>query len=373
MKIFNIASLLFISVVLTGCASSSLQGTTPDEVAISALRRNMAARKYQFEGKVLFSDINLHPAAQNQAKAQSLKQWLDKLSRAFSLNINGAIDLEKRLIELTPALHVKHRNLKSHMAFPLLIDAKAVQAYLDASALALFDSTGSVPHGKYVHFHLPPHYLDKVKNLDFEHFCRTIERSTLNAYTNINKNAYSFIPLSPEDRQHGAVRKIRLTLSAEEAEQLSSHTLGGIIKALSAFISPLVEHNGERKEGVKTWYDQLVLLTAGTFKQKHTQNMQLDFALNRKGDIVTLTESIRVVVPNFATAKIVFKARLFNYGNPTFTIHPTVEGSVDFKKLSIPPLLENVLAGKIFTHAAMEENAMSSMKKPSHLKKHRRK
>jgi hypothetical protein len=332
-----------------------MQNLPPDEVALAAIKQNMNAN-YQFEGTLALVNFKAL-SEQDQASVHTIQQ-LNKLFQALSLSFSGAIDIEKKLFEITPALQVKQRNFKSRIAFPILLDIEGLQAYIDASALAWFDSTNTVPQDKYIHFQLPQRYKEAVKRLDIHHFYADIQKSTLQAYSNIDKKAYNFIPLSNADRQQGAIQKIRISLSADEANAFSSHMLRGSMKAVATALFPLIDESEE----IRKWHDQFILFAqSGSVADQINQGMQLELTVNRHGDIMRLTEYSHFATDS-ATATLVLHLRLFNHGNPTFTLRPTAQNSIDFRELNIAAWAQNLLANNIFNYFTPEKNPASSLK-----------
>lgn len=335
MKKFTLAALLISSILAAGCATSPLSGTTADEVAIAALRQNAQERKYNFAAEVRLSEIkSLAPKEASAADAARQQQWLasgNRLADAMSVKMGGAVDLDKKQIEILPALHIDHRNISTYVAFPMRLDGQQFSMIIDPAAAALFDFTGTLPEGKYIRIALPPEYVDKIKYLDFGKIITDLQEKMLKNYTEIDKQAYSFVPLTQADLDMGGKQKIRLYLTAENLSKFYTNSLIATADVLTTHLK-----NEKTKDLAATL---LLLASLAGVDNQHANDITVDFILNRQGQIAGIHEALLMHVPDTLSARVSVLIRFSNYGHPTFTLHPQEQEIVDYKDTKLALLL----------------------------------
>lgn len=176
--------------------------------------------------------------AQEQAKVTQrfVQHWFDSLS----LRYQGAVDLPAARFEFVPQIRYQTPHALSYTELPIqfnfqdwsmMTDPAAVAPYMD---YALGKMTQSKPiQGKVLRLQLPENVVTELRRtVPFKSLLSTVPQAIDDAYTSLNKNAFTRLKMDTDGKKIGAAHRIGLQLNLEQSMNLSSALYASMARQL---------------------------------------------------------------------------------------------------------------------------------------------
>lgn len=323
------------SLALAGCATSPLAGKTADDAAIYTLQQNSLDARYNFDGSLSITDLQMPPALAGVADPVMVKE----VARSFNFDVRGAVDMPASRIELVPTFRFSRPNLESWVRVPMLFQLNTLTAWVDASALDL-----ALPqlHGKLLKLNAPQ---DKVADIPVDAVMRDLPLIIGAAYAAVDKKAFTFQPLSESDRQKGASYRIRLTLDPAADAQLG--------RAMLQEVAARVKRHSASKE-VQAFADVLSSEVAKT-QGELASDSQTELLVDSQAKLLAMEEQRTLRVPKLKGFSLTLRTNMAmrNHGQPVFTVVPTAANVLTLDELKAPSWFDGI-TGKHDGEAAAE-------------------
>ncbi|MFC3626126.1 hypothetical protein ACFOKJ_08245 [Vogesella amnigena] len=307
--------------LLAGCASSPLAGKRADEAAVETLYRHNVAARYNFSGESRITSLQL-PGKQ-RAELQALVQTL---AGSFRLQYAGAVDLTQQRVELIPTLRFTRPHAEAWLRFPLLLQLDTLTLYVDGSAMSLL-----LPslENKLVKFQLPE---EKARQLPVSAVLAELPDIVRRVYAAVERQAYSFQPLTAADAQQGVAYRIRLSLDPAAGRLLSQRMATELLDS--------IKRHGASAEVQEVATGLLKLAEADPLQLR--SESQTDLLVNRQGKLLALEESRTLSTPGEQGVSVgmLTQLNMSNEGKPVFTLQPSAANVVDYKDVSLPEWLK---------------------------------
>lgn len=307
--------------LLAGCASSPLAGKRADEAAVETLYRHNVAARYNFSGESRITSLQL-PGKQ-RAELQALVQTL---AGSFRLQYAGAVDLTQQRVELIPTLRFTRPHAEAWLRFPLLLQLDTLTLYVDGSAMSLL-----LPslENKLVKFQLPE---EKARQLPVSAVLAELPDIVRRVYAAVERQAYSFQPLTAADAQQGVAYRIRLSLDPAAGRLLSQRMANELLDS--------IKRHGASAEVQEVATGLLKLAEADPLQLR--SESQTDLLVNRQGKLLALEESRTLSTPGEQGVSVgmLTQLNMSNEGKPVFTLQPSAANVVDYKDVSLPEWLK---------------------------------
>ena len=307
--------------LLAGCASSPLAGKRADEAAVETLYRHNVAARYNFSGESRITSLQLpgKPRAELQALVQTL-------AGSFRLQYAGAVDLTQQRVELIPTLRFTRPHAEAWLRFPLLLQLDTLTLYVDGSAMSLL-----LPslENRLVKFQLPE---EKARQLPVSAVLAELPDIVRRVYAAVERQAYSFQPLTAADAQQGVAYRIRLSLDPAAGRLLSQRMATELLDS--------IKRHGASAEVQEVATGLLKLAEADPLQLR--SESQTDLLVNRQGKLLALEESRTLSTPGEQGVSVGMLTQLHmsNAGKPVFTLQPSAANVVDYKDVSLPEWLK---------------------------------
>ncbi len=316
--ITRIALPLAASLVLAGCATSPLANKTADDAAIYTLQHNSLDARYNFDGTLRISDLDIPAGLGRLANPDLVKD----VARSFSFDMRGAVDMPASRIELVPTFRFARPNVESWVRVPMLFQLNTLTAWVDASALDL-----ALPqlHGKLLKLNAPQ---DKVADIPVDAVMRDLPLIIGAAYSAVDKKAFTFQPLSDSDRQKGVSYRIRLTLDPAADAQLGRVMLQEVAARVKRYSA---------SQEVQAFADKLAEEVAQT-QGKMTSESQTELLVDSHAKLLAMEEQRTLRVPKLKDFSVTLRTQMAmrNHGQPVFTVLPTAANVLTLDELKAP-------------------------------------
>jgi hypothetical protein len=329
---------------INGCAKS----LPPHEELNQALKKSLDTSGFNYSSKSRITHLSYpKPDAKADPDDKSLKYGgaLPDIARGFSINVDGAVDMQNKKSEALYDLHYSKDNVEVSIKLPLLIDYSTKTIYVGSSIfhtlldMASPQEAGS--KGKLIRINIPELVreesvdspdLSKMfaddrfsqKNMDIIN--NVFKTTVIKAVAKLKDANISDQPLTEQDRKAGIERRIQIKLGHNEAVTVVLDLIDGISQALF-------------QEGVISKKEYAVLLTLSD-RQKIDEFMN-KFEMSLMQDVGVNSGYVRNVVSRLNVADKEGKYQVgvenvseFNdYNSPHFTIHPEASQFIDFKEV----------------------------------------
>ncbi|MFN4238943.1 MAG: hypothetical protein ACK4FZ_17160 [Vogesella sp.] len=314
----RLALSVMLAVALTGCATAPLDGKSADAAAIYTLQHNAMDSRYNFSGDVRVAELQVPDELGRLAG----KELVGEVAKSFSMQVSGAMDLPANRIELVPTLRFARPNLESWVRVPMLFDIASLTAWVDASAVDL-----AFPQlkGKLIKVSAPQ---DKVADLPVRAILRDMPLIIGEAYAAVEKKAFTFQPLSEQDRQLGASYRIRLALDPAADAALSRDMASGILQRVQRY---------SQNDKVKKFAADM-LADVESSREALQSDSQTDLLISRQAQLLGMQEQRTLTLPKVPGLRIVVKSQLAmsNHGQPVFTLRPDAANELTPEQLKAP-------------------------------------
>ena len=352
MKRMIIAVLGMMVVCVSGCARS----LPLHEELNQAVKKSLDATGFNYSAKSRVTNLTMPKQDANAAPGagdkglQYLRTGVD-IVRAFSVNIDGAIDMKAKKSEVLYDLRYNKDNVEVSIKLPLLVDYSTQTIYAGNSILTtildVVSPQGPETRGKLIKIDmnellkegaLKSPDLEKwigvnrfsAKNLDV--FSNIFKAEILKAVTKLNDSCFIDQPLTEQDKKTGVERRIRINLGHNDSVAVVLDILDSVAQAL------LQEGAISNKE-----YDAFHKLTdkkvLDEFSKKITLGMTHDVGVAQSGYVGYVMTQLTVADKEGKYQVGIENVSLFdNYNAPQFSITPEAGRIVDFKDVlaSIP-------------------------------------
>lgn len=325
--ITRIALPVAASLALAGCATSPLANKTADDAAIYTLQQSSLDARYNFDGTLRISDLDMPAELGSLANPDLVKD----VARSFSFDMRGAVDMPASRIELVPTFRFARPNLESWVRVPMLFQLNTLTAWVDASALDL-----ALPqlHGKLLKLTVPQ---DKVADIPVDAVMRDLPLIIGKAYAAVDKKAFTFQPLSDSDRQKGASYRIRLTLDPAADAQLG--------RIMLQEVAARVKRYSASKE-VQALADKLSEEVAMAQGEMASES-QTELLVDSQAKLLAMEEQRTLRASKLKGFSVTLRTQMAmrNHGQPVFTVLPTAANVLTLDELK-PPSWFSGVAGK---------------------------
>ncbi|MDC7716733.1 hypothetical protein PQU95_05825 [Vogesella sp. DC21W] len=325
--ITRIALPVAASLALAGCATSPLANKTADDAAIYTLQQSSLDARYNFDGTLRISDLDMPAELGSLANPDLVKD----VARSFSFDMRGAVDMPASRIELVPTFRFARPNLESWVRVPMLFQLNTLTAWVDASALDL-----ALPqlHGKLLKLTVPQ---DKVADIPVDAVMRDLPLIIGKAYAAVDKKAFTFQPLSDSDRQKGASYRIRLTLDPAADAQLG--------RIMLQEVAARVKRYSASKE-VQALADKLSEEVAMAQGEMASES-QTELLVDSQAKLLAMEEQRTLRASKLKGFSVTLRTQMAmrNHGQPVFTVLPTAANVLTLDELKAPSWFSGV-AGK---------------------------
>ena len=316
------------SLALAGCATSPLAGKTADDAAIYTLQQNSLDARYNFDGSLSITDLQMPPALAGVADPVMVKE----VARSFNFDVRGAVDMPASRIELVPTFRFSRPNLESWVRVPMLFELNTLTAWVDASALDL-----ALPqlHGKLLKLNVPQ---DKVADIPVAAVMRDLPLIIRAAYTAIDKKAFAFQPLRDSDRQQGASYRIRLTLDPAAEAQLG--------RVMLQEVAARVKRYSASKE-VQALAEKLYEEVAKT-QGEMASDSQTELLVDSHARLLAMEEQRTLRAPKLQGFSVSTRTQMAvrNHDKPVFTVLPTAANVLTLDELKAPAWFSGIAGQK---------------------------
>ena len=323
------------SLALAGCATSPLANKTADDAAIYTLQHSSLDARYNFDGTLRISNLDIPAELGSLANPDLVKD----VARSFSFDMRGAVDIPASRIELVPTFRFARPNVESWVRVPMLFQLNTLTAWVDASALDL-----ALPqlHGKLLKLNAPQ---DKLADIPVDAVMRDLPLIIREAYSAVDKKAFTFQPLSESDRQKGASYRIRLTLDPAADAQLG--------RAMLQEVAARVKRHSASKE-VQAFADVLSSEVAKT-QGELASDSQTELLVDSQAKLLAMEEQRTLRVPKLKGFSLTLRTNMAmrNHGQPVFTVVPTAANVLTLDELKAPSWFDGI-TGKHDGEAAAE-------------------
>ncbi|MEQ6292509.1 hypothetical protein ACFPAG_18050 [Vogesella sp. GCM10023246] len=309
--------LLAAPLLLAGCASLPLEGKRADQAAIYTLYHHAAEAGYNFDGESRITSLRI-PGKSTPA-SEALMQ---ELAGSFRFQYRGAVDMTQGRIELIPTVRFTRPQAEAWVRFPLQLQLDTLTLYVDGSVADLMFP--SLKH-KLVKFQLPQ---DKLKDVPVAAVLAEVPEIVQRVYAAVERQAYTFQPLTAADRQRGAQYRIRLTLDPVADRVLTR-------QMVTELVASIKRHSDS--PDVQAFADGLAGMAASEPLRLQSES-QTELLVSRQGKLLAMEEQRSVAVGGADGMKLGLLTRLdvSNSGKPVFTLQPTAANVVDYKNVELP-------------------------------------
>lgn len=309
---------VLLAAALAGCATAPLEGKSADGAAIYTLQHGAMDSRYNFSGDVRIAELQVPDELGRLAG----KELVGEVARSFSVQLGGAVDLPANRIELVPTLRFARPNLESWVRVPMLLDVATLTAWVDASAA---DLAFPQMKGKLIKVSAPQ---ENVADLPVRAILRDMPLIIGEAYGAVQKQAFTFQPLTERDRQQGAGYRIRLALDPAADAQLGRDMAAGILTRVQRYSA---------NEKVKKFVADM-LADVDRSRDAIQSASQTDLLISRQALLLGMEEQRTLTMPKMPGLRIVVKSQMTmsNHGQPVFTLHPDAANELTPEQLTSP-------------------------------------
>lgn len=327
---------------INGCAKS----LPPHEELNQAVKKSFDTSGFNYSSKSRITNYTFpKPDAKAAPDDKSLKYSgaLLDIVRGFSINVDGAVDMQNKKTEALYDLHYSKDNVEVSIKLPLLLDYNTKTIYIGPSVFHTLLDIASPPEtgskGKLIRINIPELVREESarspelsKMFDDDRFSQknmdiinnVLKATVIKAVAKLKDANFSDQPLTEQDRKAGIERRIQITMGHNDAVTVVLDMIDGISQALF-------------QEGVISKKEYAVLLTL-TDRQKIDEFMN-KFEMSMIQDVGVNSGYVRNVVSrlNVADKEGKYKVGVENvseftgYNSPHFSIHPEASHFVDFK------------------------------------------
>ncbi|RYZ52608.1 MAG: hypothetical protein EOP49_09150, partial [Sphingobacteriales bacterium] len=208
---FKITSIGMATALLSGCLHAPLKANlAPQQAVAQAYQYLYDHPSYRFNGQLRLKRLTL-PADPVLSKSltkdpQLIQKMLQAYSQRYQFNYSGVMDLPHYKISLTPEIRYEAVNMSGYIRVPMLLDLKNSDLYSDLSAFSPW-LVPAANDGKYTRFD-GSRYKNRV---DLKNLYQLMQQTTQAGYIWPDARDFKELPLSAQERQQGATRKIQFS------------------------------------------------------------------------------------------------------------------------------------------------------------------
>lgn len=345
MKRMILAVLGMTAIGISGCARS----LPPHDELNQAVKRSFDASGFNYSSKSRVTHLSM---AKQEAKdapddknLKYLQAGLD-IVRAFSVNLDGALDMKNKKSEVVYDLHYNRDNLEVSIKMPLLVDYNTQTIYIGPTFLnTLLDIAvpqGTESKGKLIRIHIPDLLQEAAaesselsrffsaerfssKNMDI--FNNVFKAGIITSVAKLDDARFSDQPLTEQDRKAGIERRIQVKLGHGDSVAMVLELINSMSQALY-------------QEGAisKPEYDLLLALTDRQVLDEYINSFDMamtqEVGVARSGLVRYLESRL-----NIADKEGNFQIGLENistfdrYNEPIFSISPAAGQTIDFREV----------------------------------------